>query len=86
MLSLHSVADGTFAQFTVAVDNGYRLLLVGIVTWDEFQVFDCVKVFHFVCLSNLWGGFPPRWFSFCGRLKNYGNKPNSRKAVYHPLN
>jgi hypothetical protein len=42
MLSLHSVADGTFAQFTVAVHNGYRLLLVGIVTWDEFKVFDFV--------------------------------------------
>jgi len=42
MLSLHSVADGTFAQFTLAVDNGYRLLLVGIVTWDKFKVFDFV--------------------------------------------
>jgi len=31
MLPLHSVADGTFAQFTISVDDGYGLLLVSVV-------------------------------------------------------
>jgi len=42
MLPLHSVADGTFAQFTISVDDGYGLLRVGIIAWEIFIVSDCV--------------------------------------------